>query len=104
MVGGKRDDSGDPGLDYALAGLFPERLRSIPSGRQSVHQADLPLGHETSAARSLLRRLGPKIDDYFNRRLATLNEDAASRPRTGADSPCFPRIPWPKWLRTSPSP
>ncbi len=89
VVGGKRDDSGQPGLDSALAGLFLERLRSARAWRQSVHQADLPLAHETSAAWSLLQRLGPKIDDYFNRcrmaafapqALAALNEDAELTP------------------------
>lgn len=89
VVGGKRDDSGQPGLDSALAGLFLERLRSARAWRQSVHEADLPLEQETSAAWSLLQRLGPKIDDYFNRcrmaafapqALAALNEDAQLTP------------------------
>lgn len=89
VVGGKRDDSGQPGLDSALAGLLLERLRSTRAWRQSVHEADLPLGKETSAGWSLLQRLGPKIDDYFNRcrmaafapqALAALNEDAELTP------------------------
>ena len=67
IVGGKRDDSGRPGLDSALAGVFLDRLRAARDWRQSVHQAALPLGHDTSAAWTLLQRLGPKIDDYFNR-------------------------------------
>lgn len=84
IVGGKRDDSGRPGLDSALAGVFLDRLRAARDWRQSVHQAALPLGHDTSAAWTLLQRLGPKIDDYFNRcrmaafapqALAALNEE-----------------------------
>lgn len=84
IVGGKRDDSGRPGLNSELAGVFLDRLRAARDWRQSVHQAALPLGHETSAAWTLLQRLGPKIDDYFNRcrmaafapqALAALNED-----------------------------
>lgn len=90
VVGGVRDDSGQPGLNAALAGLLLDRLRAIRAWRQNVRDADLPLGRETAAAWNLLQRLGPKIDDYFNRcrmaafapqAIAVLNDDAELTPK-----------------------
>lgn len=85
VVGGKRDDSGLPGLDLPLAEEVSARLQQARDWRAAVHAADLPLGAATAEAWTLLQKLAPKIDDYFTRcRLAdfspaalpTLNEEA----------------------------
>lgn len=98
VVGGVRDDSGQPGLNAALAGLLLDRLRAIRAWRQNVRDADLPLGRETAAAWNVLQRLGPKIDDYFNRcrmaafapqALAVLNEDAELAPTDDSGQDLF---------------
>lgn len=89
VIGAVRDDSGRPGLNEPLANAFLERLRAARDWRQSVRQADLPLGSQTAAAWTLLQRLRPKINDYFYRcrmaafapqALSALNEDAALTP------------------------
>ncbi|WP_241160108.1 ABC transporter permease [Desulfovibrio sp. ZJ369] len=89
VIGAMRDDSGRPGLNQALADAFLDRLRAARDWRQSVRQADLPLGSQTDAAWTLLQRLRPKIDDYFYRcrmaayapqALSALNEDAMLTP------------------------
>lgn len=89
VIGGMRDDSGRPGLNDSLASAFLDRLRAARDWRQSVREADLPLGSRTAAAWTLLERLRPKIDDYFYRcrmaafapqALSALNEDAELTP------------------------
>ncbi|WP_165077016.1 MULTISPECIES: ABC transporter permease [unclassified Desulfovibrio] len=86
VVGARKDASGKPGLDAELADEFAKRLEATRDFRARVAGAALPLGEATAAAWTLLTRLGPKIDDYFNRcrmadfapgTLAALNEDTA---------------------------
>ncbi|MBD5417516.1 MAG: ABC transporter permease [Desulfovibrio sp.] len=86
VVGARKDASGKPGLDAELADEFAKRLEATRDFRVRVAGAALPLGEATAAAWTLLTRLGPKIDDYFNRcrmadfapgTLAALNEDTA---------------------------
>ena len=86
VVGAKKDASGKPGLDRDLAAEFAKRLEATRDFRARVAGASLPVGEATAAAWTLLTRLGPKIDDYFNRcrmadfapgTLAALNEETA---------------------------
>lgn len=67
IAGGRRDASGKPGLDAAIAGEFVGRLSAMRDWRQEVKNADLPLGDHTGQAWTLLASLGTKIDDYFYR-------------------------------------
>lgn len=86
VVGARKDASGRPGLDTELAEEFARRLEATRDFRARVATAGLPLGEATAAAWTLLTRLSPKIDDYFNRcrmadfapgTVAALNEDSA---------------------------
>lgn len=94
VIGAMRDDSGRPGLNDALAAAFLDRLRAARDWRQSVREADLPLGSQTAAAWTLLQRLRSKIDDYFYRcrmaafapqALSALNEDAELNPKDNGE-------------------
>lgn len=67
VVGGKRDVSGQPGLDSELAAEFRKRLQAEQSFREKVKETSLPLHEKTAQAWLLISRLQAKIDDYFDR-------------------------------------
>lgn len=67
IVGGKKDATGRPGLDADLAAELLKRAQALLAWRKKVQGLELPLGDKTGEAWSLLQRLRPKLDDFFNR-------------------------------------
>ncbi len=80
-VGAETDRSGKPGLsEHKAARFFEEAAQYAAWHREAeaAQEAVLPLGAATESCASLLRELGPKLDDYFTRnRLAAFDPNAA---------------------------
>ncbi|MBD5553191.1 MAG: ABC transporter permease [Desulfovibrio sp.] len=78
IVGAVKDASGLPGMDQKLADQLISRAKAVVDWRKKVSAVDLPLGEQTGEAWTLLQRLEPKLEDYFNRcQLAAYAPDAA---------------------------
>lgn len=93
IVGGKKDASGQPGFDKPLAKQLQNRAKATLEWRNSIRNITLPLDENTGAAWTLLGRLGPRFDDFFDRcsvaafapeSLALLNEEKSLENLLGA--------------------
>lgn len=72
IIGGMRDASGKPGLDAALASALSSRLENVKKWREEHAAVKMPLGKDTPEAWTLMTRIAPKLDDFFDRcRLAS---------------------------------
>lgn len=67
LIGGKRDASGAPGIDADLHAELQDRLARAKAWRKELVSVPMPLGSATSEAWLLIRRLQPKIEDFFCR-------------------------------------
>lgn len=85
IVGAVKDASGKPGLDEKLADELVARVTAVRDWRKKIHAVNLPLGERTGEAWTLIQRLEPKLDDFFNRcQLVAYAPEAADEFAAGA--------------------